>query len=79
MPPAMRERLTRKRTQRGGDARVFDLGPSRLSIHRIADNRPAARGQVDANLMRASGRQTAAEERQAGTRGGDAREPLETG
>src|SRR3989442_3283597 len=45
--------LTRKRAQRGGERRVRDLGPSRLAVLRIADDRPATRGQVDADLMAA--------------------------
>ena len=53
-------------------------GPPRLAVDRVADNRPAARGEVDADLMRAAGDQAAAQQRQAGGGRGHAREPLES-
>ena len=62
-PPRV-QRLPRKRPQPFGEQRVDDLRTARLAVRRIADDRPAARREVHANLMRASGLEPAAEQRQ---------------
>ena len=72
------EGLARKRAQCRGERRVGDLQPSGFAVRRVADDRPAARRQVDADLMRAAGDEAAAEQRQPGAGCGHAREPLES-
>ena len=62
-PPRV-QRLPRKRAQRGGDRRVRDLHRVASPYTAIADERPAARREVDANLMRAAGLEPAPEQRQ---------------
>src|SRR5262245_11969722 len=54
--------LPRKRPQRGGERVVFASRPERLSVLRIAHNRPSTRGEVNANLVRPARQKTAAEE-----------------
>ena len=60
-PPRM-ERLAGEGPQRGGERRVADLPPPRLAVDRIADDRPPARREVDADLVRAAGDQAGAEQ-----------------
>ena len=55
------ERLPWKLAQHAGELDIVDFRPERFSIFGIADNRPSARRQVDAYLMRAPGQETAAE------------------
>src|SRR5580765_824896 len=58
---------------------VLDPVPERLSILRIADNRPSARGQMDTDLVRAASHETAAEQCRADSRGLNSAQPFEHG
>ena len=55
-----------------------DVPPPRLAIGGVADQRPPARGQVHADLMRPARHEPAAQQRQAGCRRRHAREALES-
>ena len=58
------QRLPGKLPQHCGKLVVRDLPPERLSVDRIPDNRPSSRGEMHANLVRAPGDQSTAEQRQ---------------
>jgi hypothetical protein len=75
-PPGV-ERLARKDARRRGEPRVRDLRPTGFAVYRIADDRPAARREVHADLMRAAGDEAAPDERQADGGGGHPRDPFE--
>ena len=77
-PPRM-QCLPGKRPQRRGESGIVDIRPTRLTIDRIADNGPSARGQMHADLMHASGDQRAAEERHSLMCRGDVPEAFEPG
>lgn len=75
------EGLAWKRAQRLRELRVHNPRPAWFAIHRVAHNRPSARGKMRANLMRAAGDQPASEQRQPNTRcshAAEAHEPGET-
>jgi len=72
------KRLSREGAESGSQRRVGQLCPPRLTVRRVADKRPSARGEMDADLMRAAGHDPALKQRQAGSRSRDAREPLES-
>ena len=54
------ERLAGELLEQSAKLRIGEVQPARLAVDRIADDRPAARSEVDANLVHASRGQTAA-------------------
>ena len=64
-PPGM-QRLTREAAQRFTKIRVGDVTPERSAVLRVADDRPAGRREVHANLMRSPRDEPAFQEREAG-------------
>src|SRR5262245_59922117 len=71
------QRLARKRLQRRRERRIVDLRPSRLAVLRVADDRPAVRRKMDANLVAPAGDETTAEKRETGMRRVDRRQTFE--
>ena len=67
-PPRVK-RLAREAAQLTAKLRVSDVTPQRASVLRIARDRPAGCGKVDADLMHAAGHKTARQESQADRRG----------
>src|SRR5262245_46620352 len=68
--------LTWEATQRVTKIPVGDVTPERPAVLHVADDRPAGRGEVHANLMHPPRDEPALQERQAGRFRADASEPL---
>src|SRR5438552_3994259 len=69
------QRLPRERAKRGRHRLIGDARPARLTVHRIADDRPASRREMDSYLMHPYRHDPAAQQRDEPRR----RDALEVG
>ena len=71
------QRLPRKGRQRLAQKSIRDLCPQRLSVYRIAHDRPAAGSEMDTDLVSPPGHQPAAQQAQTDVWSRDSRTALE--